>query len=103
MTETQRVTMDHLRADLAAVMRDAETLLKASADQGGEKVEAARTKIRESMQGAKARLQEAQAAAVRHGEEAIAATEDRIRSNPWQSVGIAAAAGLVVGVLLTRR
>lgn len=103
MTDAQHVTMEHLRADLAAVMRDAEALLKASADQGGEKVDAARTKVRESMQHAKARLQEAEQAAIRRGQEAKAATEAHIRDNPWQAVGIAAAAGLVIGVLLARR
>ena len=100
---TEQVTMDTLRADLATVMRDAEALLKASAEQGGAKTDEARAKIRESLQTAKARLLEAERAAVRRGEEAVAATETHIRNNPWQSVGIAAAVGLVIGVLLARR
>lgn len=100
---TDQVTMDTLRADLATVMRDAEALLKASTEQGGAKADEARAKIRESLQHAKARLLEAERLAVRHGEEAVAATEARIRDNPWQSVGMAAAVGLVIGVLLARR
>lgn len=100
---THEVTMDTLRSDLATVMRDAEALLKASTEQGGAKADEARAKIRESLQHAKARLLEAERAAVRHGEEAVAATEARIRDNPWQSVGIAAGIGLVIGVLLARR
>jgi ElaB/YqjD/DUF883 family membrane-anchored ribosome-binding protein len=100
---TNEVTMDTLRADLATVMRDAEALLKASTEQGGAKADEARAKIRESLQHAKARLLEAERAAVRRGEEAVAATEARIRNNPWQSVGIAAGVGLVIGVLLARR
>jgi ElaB/YqjD/DUF883 family membrane-anchored ribosome-binding protein len=100
---TDKVTMDTLRADLATVMRDAEALLKASTEQGGAKADEARARIRESLQNAKARLLEAERAAVRHGEEAVAATEARIRDNPWQSVGFAAAVGLVIGVLLARR
>ncbi len=100
---THEVTMDTLRSDLATVMRDAEALLKASTEQGGAKADEARAKIRESLQHAKARLLEAERAAVRHGEEAVAATETRIRNNPWQSVGIAAGVGLVIGVLLARR
>jgi ElaB/YqjD/DUF883 family membrane-anchored ribosome-binding protein len=100
---TQHVTTATLRADLAAVMRDAEALIKASADQGGEKVTEARTKIRESLETAKARLQDAERAALRHGEDAVIATEDYMKRNPWQSVGIAAGVGLVLGVLLARR
>lgn len=100
---TDHVTTATLKADLAAVMRDAEALIKASADQGGEKVTEARSRIRESLETAKARLHDAERAARRHGEEAVIATEDYVRHNPWQSVGIAAAVGVVLGVLLARR
>ena len=100
---TEHVSTAALKADLAAVMRDAEALMKASADTGGEKVNEARTRIRESLESAKRRLIEAERSAVRHGEEAVTATEDHIKRNPWQSVGIAAGVGLVIGVLLARR
>ena len=100
---TEHVTTATLRADLAAVMRDAEALIKASADQGGEKVNAARAKILESLETAKVRLHDAERAARRHGEDAMIATEDYVKRNPWQSVGIAAGIGLVLGVLLARR
>ena len=66
-------------------------------------VNEARTRIRESLESAKRRLIEAERSAVRHGEEAVTATEDHIKRNPWQSVGIAAGVGLVIGVLLARR
>ena len=46
---------------------------------------------------------EAERAAVRHGEDAVHATEDYARRNPWQAMGIAAGVGLVLGVLLARR
>ena len=41
---TENVSTATLKADLAAVMRDAEALMKASADQGGEKVGEARAR-----------------------------------------------------------
>jgi len=100
---TEHVSTAALKADLAAVMRDAEALMKASADAGGDKVNEARTRIRESLESAKRRLLEAERSAVRHGEEAVTATEDYVKRNPWQSVGIAAGVGLVIGVLLARR
>jgi ElaB/YqjD/DUF883 family membrane-anchored ribosome-binding protein len=100
---TEHVTSATLKADLAAVMRDAELLMKASADQGGEKVTEARAKIRDSLEAAKSRLLEAERAARRHGEDAVIATEEYVRRNPWQSVGVAAGVGLVLGVLLARR
>jgi ElaB/YqjD/DUF883 family membrane-anchored ribosome-binding protein len=97
------VTTEKLKADLAAVMRDAEALINASADQGSEKVTEARAKIRESLHAAKMRLGEAEHAVRQRGEQAIHTTEEYVRANPWQAVGIAAGVGLVVGVLLARR
>ena len=100
---TDHVTTATLKSDLATVMRDAEALIKASADQGGEKMTEARSKIRESLETARTRLHSAEKAALRHGEEAVTATEDYVKHNPWQSVGLAAAVGVVLGVLLARR
>ncbi len=100
---TGHVTTAALRTDLANVMRDAEALMKASAGQGGEKVDEARTRILESLESAKRRLLEVERSAVRQGEEAVVATEEYVKRNPWQSVGVAAGVGLIVGVLLARR
>lgn len=97
------VTTARLKEDLAAVMRDAEALIKASADQGGEKMNEARAKVRESLEGARLRLREAEKAARQHGEDALHATEDYAKNKPWQAMGMAAAVGLVIGVLLARR
>jgi ElaB/YqjD/DUF883 family membrane-anchored ribosome-binding protein len=100
---TEHLSTATLKADLAAVMRDAEALIKASADQGGEKVGEARARIRESLEAARTRLHDVEQAALRQGEDAMLATEQYVRRNPWQSVGIAAGVGLLLGVLLSRR
>ncbi len=100
---TDQVTTATLKADLATVMRDAEALMKASADQGGEKMNEARAKIRESLESARSRLHDFERVARRQGEDAVIATEDYVKRNPWQAMGIAAGLGLVMGVLLARR
>jgi ElaB/YqjD/DUF883 family membrane-anchored ribosome-binding protein len=100
---TEHVTTAQLKADMATVLRDAEALMQASSAAGGEKMNEARAKIRESLEAAKSRLHQAERAARQHGEDAIHATEDYARRNPWQAMGIAAGVGLVVGVLLARR
>jgi ElaB/YqjD/DUF883 family membrane-anchored ribosome-binding protein len=97
------VTVQKLKDDLAAVMRDAESLLAASASHGGERMDAAKAKIRESLDAAKARVREAEVHARQQGEAAVHATEDYTRHHPWQALGIAASVGLVIGVLLARR
>lgn len=35
--------------------------------------------------------------------EAALATDEYVRANPWESVGVAAAVGLVIGMLIARR
>jgi ElaB/YqjD/DUF883 family membrane-anchored ribosome-binding protein len=84
----ENATSAQLKSDLTAVMRDAEALIKASADQGGEKMSEARAKVNESLEKARARLREAERIARQHGEDALNATEDYARSTPWQAMGL---------------
>lgn len=90
---------DQLVADLRAVVRDAEELLQATAGQGSAQFDELRARAEQSLGAARARLQEA-------GEEAREAAREidgRVRANPWAAVGIAAAAGLLLGMLLGRK
>ena len=97
------VTTAKLMDDLRTVVRDTEDLLKATAAQTGEKAEEARRRATAALERARVRLQEAQASATELGDEAIKATEQYVKENPWQALGIAAGVGLVFGVLLSRR
>lgn len=74
-------TTDKLMADLRAVVRDAESLLATAAAESGERLEGAADSARDA-----AREIDAQ-----------------VRKNPWAAVGIAAGAGLVLGLLLGRK
>ena len=100
--EGDRVTTDKLMADLRVLAADTEQLLKATADQTGERIATARVKAEESLKAAKARLDEQEAAVMAKTRAAAKATEDYVRANPWQAVGIAALAGLVLGILARR-
>ena len=97
------VTTAKLMDDLRTVVRDTEDLLKATAAQTGEKAEEARRRAMAALERARTRLQEAQASATEMGGEAVKATEQYVKENPWQALGIAAGVGLVLGVLLSRR
>lgn len=59
-----QVSTDKLKEDLRTVVADMEELLKATANQTGERIAAARVKAGESLRSAKVRLAEAQAAVV---------------------------------------
>ena len=97
------VSKEKLVADLKVVVSDAEELLRATASQAGEKVSAARERIQASLATAKVKLAEAERALLEKSKLAAKAADEYVRENPWQAVGIAAAAGLVLGVLISRR
>jgi ElaB/YqjD/DUF883 family membrane-anchored ribosome-binding protein len=97
------VTTDQLVADLKTVMEDAEALLKATSTLTGEKIQEVRARAEESLRNAKVRLSEVEEEAMRRAREVAEAADEYVRENPWQSVGIAAGIGLVLGLLLARR
>jgi len=101
--EMEQVTRAKLMEDLRTVFVDLEELLKATASQTGERITAARAKAEESLEVAKARLAEVQSAVAAQTKAAAKAADDYVRANPWQAVGISAAVGLFVGMLITRR
>lgn len=99
--KTDQVTIDKLLEDLQTVVADAEALLKATANLAGEKVQEARAKAAESLSTARERLAEMPNSALRQARELAGDGEKYIRHNPWQAVGIAAGAGLLVGLLIS--
>lgn len=100
---TTDVTKEKLVADLKIVVADAEELLRATAAQAGEKVSAARERIQTSLAAAKVKLTEAERALLEKTKEAAKATDEFVHEHPWKAVGIAAGAGLLIGILISRR
>lgn len=103
MNAQVEVNTDQLVADLKTVMQDAEALLKATSTLTGEKIQEVRARAEESLRQAKVRLTEVEEEAMRRAKEIASAADEYVHENPWQSVGIAAGIGLVVGLLLARR
>lgn len=96
------VSKEKLMQDLRVVVSDAEELLRATAGQAGEKAAAARERIQESLVAAKERLVAAERAVVEKTKQAAKATDEYVHENPWKAVGIAAGAGLIIGMLISR-
>lgn len=103
MNARVEVTTDQLVADLKTVMQDAEALLKATSTLTGEKIQEVRARAEESLRQAQTRLTEVEEEAMRRAREIAEAADEYVHENPWQSVGIAAGIGLVLGLLLGRR
>lgn len=97
------VTKEQLIADFKVVIEDAEALLKATANQGGEAVANLRAKTEASLAAAKVKMEDAQAALVEKTKAAARAADDYVHDKPWHAVGVAAGVGLVIGLLIGRR
>jgi ElaB/YqjD/DUF883 family membrane-anchored ribosome-binding protein len=103
MNASSEVTTDKLVEDLKTVMQDAEALLKATSTQTGERLQEVRARAEESLRQARVRLTQVEEDALKQAREVADATEEYVRENPWQSVGIAAGVGLLLGLLISRR
>jgi ElaB/YqjD/DUF883 family membrane-anchored ribosome-binding protein len=97
------ITGEQLLADFKVVVADAEALLKATANQGDEKLAEIRAKAEESLKVAKARMNDAQAALLLKSREAAKAADVYVHQNPWEAIGVAAGLGVLVGFLISRR
>ena len=98
-----QVTTDKLVSDLKVVIADAEELLRATASTAGEKVSAARAKMEDSVRAAKVKVSQAQDVMVDRAKAAAEATDDYVHAHPWKAVGFAAAIGVILGMLISRR
>lgn len=96
-------TKEQLIDDFKVVVADAEALLKATANQGGEKLAEVRAKAEESLKVAKARMVDAQAELLVKTRVAAKATDVYVHENPWQAIGVAAGVGVAIGLLIGRR
>src|ERR1700741_5312651 len=104
MTESIDASKKRLIADFNAVIEDSEKLLKALAAAGAEKGSALRASAEPNLESARETLKELQDQALERPRAAAKATDEYVRENPWQSLGVAAALaaviGLVVGLLM---
>lgn len=97
------VTNEQLRAHFKDALADAEALVKATSELSGESLGEARTRARDSLRAAKAKLEETQDALVQKARGAANSTDAFVRDSPWEAVAVAAGVGVLVGVLLARR
>ena len=91
------------KGDFRAVVDSAEDLLRATADLGGERLAALRARVDESLKLMRARVSDAQTAVVKRAQADARAANAYVHDHPWKTIGIAAGAGLLVGILLARR
>ena len=94
---------DKLVSDLKVVIPDTEELLRATAGAAGEKVGDLRERLGVRLRDAKERMVDLEVAVIDKTKAAARATDDFMHEEPWKAVGVAAALGLALGVLIGRR
>lgn len=100
---TQTGTRDQLLSDLKTVIQDAEAWLRNGGHLTGDELKAAKAKFEQTLAGAKDSLGEYQQTVVEKTKEAAKVTDEYVHENPWKSVGLGAAVGMVIGMLIARR
>jgi ElaB/YqjD/DUF883 family membrane-anchored ribosome-binding protein len=92
-----------LMDDLHRIVRDIEDILSGSADDISDKSRDAHHRASEALHRVKSKIADASAQAAEQARAASDATVQYVKNNPWQSLGLAAGFGLLVGFLLRRR
>jgi ElaB/YqjD/DUF883 family membrane-anchored ribosome-binding protein len=103
MSENTESPRERLVDDLANVLGEAEEMLSRAAAETGDKARDLRSQVETKLLRAKLRLQEIEGEAVDRAKAAARATDDYVHNHPWQAIGVAAAVGLAIGLLLNRR
>ena len=103
MTDGMETNRDKLVDEFSAVLAEAEEMLKRAATETGDKARDLRSQVETKLLRAKLSLQELEGQAIDQAKRAARVTDDYVHDNPWQAIGIAAAVGVVLGLLMNRR
>lgn len=89
--------------EFSDLMADIQDLVARIAHVNDPDVVRLRAKVERALSTAKSAIAQGSDRLQRQARDALKAGDGYVRDRPWQSVGIAAAAGLIVGFLLARR
>lgn len=106
-TATPESTRERLFNELNPVIAETEQLVKAAASAGGDKAGAIKSSLQDSLCAAGDRLARIREESLAQANAAAAAADEYVTQNPWRAVGVAAGvaalAGLAIGLLVSRR
>ncbi len=89
--------------EVSNLMADMQDLLGRVAHIADPDVVRLRAKLTDAMASAKASIAKGSDTVRRSARDALSAGDSYVRDQPWQAIGVAAAAGLVIGFLIARR
>jgi len=92
-----------LANDLRHMIDETDQLLKSAVASGDEAFDTVRGQFAEQVKQMQVRLDEMERAGLVRAREAVRAADNTVHAHPYGAMGIAAAAGLLVGFLAARR
>ncbi|NYT76202.1 DUF883 family protein [Alcaligenaceae bacterium] len=82
---------------------EAEKLLRDAAEASGDKATEMRENAMLALRRTREALYDTQDAVFERGRHAARVTDDYVHDNPWQAIGMAGLAGVLIGALISRR
>lgn len=96
-------TTEHLRAELKSLSDTLEEVLSSSGEKSKEELSKIRSKAEQALKQSRYRLVKPVMPSPNKPVSRRRVADEYVRENPWTGVGIGAAIGVVLGVLLSRR
>ena len=97
------LSRESLLDDFTTMLTEAEDLLKRAGNETGERAKDLRAQVEAKLLSAKLQLQELEGEAMDRAKAAARVTDDYVHDNPWGAIGVAAAAGFLIGLMINRR
>ncbi len=98
-----RKVVDYANGQLDSFLDSVEDLTKALKDIETPEIARVRAKVKMALTAAKSAVSDTAYQLRGHARQVSQRTDGFVRDNPWQVIGIAAAVGLAVGILASRR
>ncbi|NYT62330.1 DUF883 family protein [Alcaligenaceae bacterium] len=99
VTSSEEEFIDNVKESLD----DAEKLLREAASSTGDKATELRESAMQALRRTRETLYDTQDALLERGRRAARVTDDYVHDNPWQAIGMAGLAGVLIGALICRR
>ncbi|WP_252273050.1 DUF883 family protein [Pseudomonas subflava] len=98
-----RDAQNAMSSEFQTLIRDTESLLRQTSEVAGHQMQELRTRINGNLGRARELLKETEHSLEQQGRVAMEKTEEYVHQHPWQTLGIAAGVGFLLGLLAGRR
>ncbi|MEX5411757.1 stress response protein ElaB [Atlantibacter hermannii] len=103
MTQNNEQFNTRIDDDLSLLSDTLEEVLRSSGDPADQKYIELKARAEQALNDVKARVSNASDNYYYRAKKAVYRADDYVHEQPWKGIGIGAAAGLVLGILLARR